>query len=346
MPVINQLTDLKIEILSRCPLRCVHCSSESSSDCNEFVTPSQVRSVISEFVRLDGKQIEVSGGEPLEHPNLLEILDIIRTENISTTVYTTGLLMTQGGGIRPIDDNFAAELRRRVRSLVFSLQAGEASIHDSFTGVTGSFEATLAAIKVCQAAGIDVALHFVPTQENYDSLPALILLMKRQRIERLSLLRFVPHGRGKGSSLALSMQQHIALREMVSNIASDKKINIRLGSPYSMLQTVDVPTCRAGVDRMLISPDGTAYPCDAYKGFRYEGDSFSNVYEVGLRVVWTKSLFFRHARKLARQVPKACRDCVHESYCHGGCPAQRAFEYSELKASHTDPCCLQFPRLF
>ena len=98
---------------------------------------------------------------------------------------------------------------------------------------------------------------------------------------------------------------------------------------------------------MLIAPDGTAYPCDAYKGFAFPGDAYLNVYHVGLEAVWTKSKFFKKARELARTLPKACRrDCEFEDMCHGGCPAQRAFEYGKLDSIHCDPCCLQCPTLF
>ena len=248
MAVTNQLTDIKLEILSRCPLRCIHCSSESSSDCDGFVTPSQVEKLIREFVMLDGKQVEVSGGEPLEHPDLLDILDIIRAENISTTIYTSGIRISKEGNITPIDGSLAIALKRHIRSIVFSLQAGEASIHDSFTGIPGSFEATLTAINACQTSGIDVNLHFVPTQANFNSLPSLISLMKKRQIRRISLLRFVPHGRGAGRSLALNSQQHNALKNMVDNLITEKEVRVRLGSPFSILQSVEVPACRAGIE--------------------------------------------------------------------------------------------------
>ncbi len=342
MAVTNQLTDLKLEILDRCPMRCVHCSSESSRDRTLFVSPSQVAEVMREFVLLDGKQVEISGGEPLEHPELLAILDVIRAENLATTIYTTGTRVTRDRSISPLDFAFAEELRHRTRSLVFSLQAGEAAIHDAFTEVPGSFEATIAAIQACQFVGIDVTLHCVPTQINFESLPALIDMMRTLRVRRVSLLRFVPHGRGIGHSLALNRQQHLALRAMVTSLASDNQVSIRLGSPYSILQRVDVPACRAGIDRMLIAPDGTAYPCDAYKGFVFPDDAFANVFAVGLETVWTRSAFFREAREYARKLPSECRDCAYEDTCHGGCPAQRVFQYGQFNLVHRDPDCLQY----
>jgi len=310
----------------------------------------KIERLVKEFLDLDGKQIEISGGEPIEHPNIFDILRLMHIKHISPSVYTTGIRMVDNV-LKPIDIVMAKKLSEYVRSLVFSIQGGDAEIHDSFTRMPGSFEATISAIKACKEAGIDnIFVHFVPTQLNYRSLPSLVSLLQKIKVGRVSLLRFVPHGRGYGSSLALNSSQNFELRNMIELI-SKKQVTVRLGTPYSIFQIEGIPYCHAGLDRMLVAPDGTAYPCDAYKGYAFPGDEYNNVYTVGLKKVWTKSKFFIIARRFTKRVPTQCKGCEFEDTCHGGCPAQRAFAYSignpdKLDAFHADPGCLQCPSLF
>jgi len=340
----NQLTELKLEILSQCPLNCVHCSSESTSERRELVDPAQIAKLVKEFISLGGNQIQISGGEPLEHPSILDILGILREENLAIILYTSGLRACNG--ITTIHPEMAMILKRHVRSVVFSLHGGGSEAHDAFTKTQGSFEATLESIAACRAASIDVAVHFVPTQANYQSLPELIHRLRKLKIKRISLLRFVPHGRGSASSLALNAEQLLELRSMVEELSEELSIYMRLGSPFSVLQTADVPTCHAGIDRMLVTPDGTAYPCDAFKGFPFD-DPCQNVYRDSLERVWKNSTFFKTVRRIERRLPTACTECTYQHSCHGGCPAQRAFEYGKLDDKiHPDPCCLKYPALF
>lgn len=333
-----KLSELKLEIISRCPLSCVHCSSESSPACSSVTDPQLIERLAREFVSLGGNQVRISGGEPLEHPDLHAILQILCNSGISVYLYTTGLRGNKPLSI--ISPKEAGEMKRLVNRMVFSVQGGSASIHNRFTGTPGSFEATVEAVSVCKSAGIDVAFHFVPTQANYQSLPELIALAKRLSVKSISLLRFVPHGRGTHNAdhLTLFGDQLLDLREMVLKL-SNSEVHLRLGSPYGILQLDCVPGCSAGIDRMLVSPDGTAYPCDAFKGFPV--DESTNVYELGLEQVWRQSSFFNKVRDSVYQLPGQCRSCMHQLTCHGGCPAQRAFAQMSLDNAQPDPCCLR-----
>lgn len=337
----NQLVELKLEIISRCPLACIHCSSESSPQRDEAVDPSLVQTLAQDFVSLGGNQVQVSGGEPLEHPELFDILGLLHAGNIAVIVYTTGI--RRDHGIESLTAKDVRKLRACLRSAIFSIHGGSAEVHDAFTQTPGSFDATVESIRLCKSVGIDVALHFVPTTANYRSLHDTVRLAERLGVKRLSLLRFVPHGRGlgQGATLALMRDQLREFREMVNDASQSFDIRLRLGSPFSVLQAASVPSCLAGIDRMLVSPSGDAYPCDAFKGFPIE-DKCRNVYEHGLENVWRNSSFLERVRQIARALPPSCQGCQHEDTCHGGCPAQRAFALGRLDDHHRDPCCLGF----
>lgn len=338
MDAMNQVSELKLEIISKCPQRCRHCSSESSPEAGQMADPALIEGIAGELIGLGGNQVALSGGEPLEHPELMAILRILRDENLAVLLYTTGLC--QRGSLHPLDVQEALDLRCFLRSAVFSLQGGSASVHDMLTGMAGSFDMTIESLRACKSAGIDVALHFVPTKLNYQDLPDLVALAERLGILRISLLRFVPHGRGASNSLdlVLTPDQLTELRSSVVQLSSER-VHLRLGSPFRIMSTTGVPACQAGIDRMLVTPDGKAYPCDAFKGFAVDDDC-QNVYTHGLTNVWRHSRYFRLVRDIVADVPDGCRGCYRQYYCRGGCIAQRALAYGSLNDCRPDPCCL------
>lgn len=332
----HRLRELKLEILSRCPLHCVHCSSDSSPERKEVLEPDLVPPLMRDFRSLGGESVAISGGEPLEHPHLLRILRAIADESIQTTLYTSG---TQGtDALIPISAEFAKSVKPLVATAVFSLQGATASEHDSFTGRSGSYETMLSSLAVCQDAGIPVSVHFVPTSANYRSLCEVIALLKQLRVPSISLLRFVPHGRGAQHAQALDVGQLLELRAIVDSFVEDPDIAVRIGSPFRILHHPSSPPCTAGIDRLLITPQGTAYPCDAFKGFTYE-DAYMDVFAVGLEAVWTRSGFLERVRSLVAVIPAECYGCEEAATCRGGCLAQRAFATNTLDCVHRDPDC-------
>lgn len=339
MDQIQRLAELKLEIISQCPLSCIHCSSDSSPSRTEMVDLAQIEGLVAEYAALGGRSLQISGGEPLEHPNLGAILQTLHRHDIATIVYTSGI--TGRDHLTPLNPNYASQLKPYLQGLVFSVQGGHATIHDSFTGAPGSFEATVESISICKAIGIDVAFHFVPTTANYRSLPELVRLAERLGVTRLSLLRFVPHGRGACSASRLSLDNAgmFELREMVRQLSSHGGVRIRMGSPFRVLMPESTPECNAGINRMLIAPDGTAYPCDAFKGFPINENV--NVYDLGIRHVWEQSSFFNRIRDIVRALPDACNHCGFADSCHGGCAAQRVFADMHIDSSRKDPGCLQ-----
>jgi len=295
-----------------------------------------------DFRTLGGESVAISGGEPLEHPELLSILEAVAGEGIQTTIYTSGTHIGDNERLRPVSVGFAKLLKPLIADAAISLQGATASEHDSFTGTPGSYEATLSSISACQEVGIPVSIHFVPTSTNYQSLPEVVALLKHLRVPQISLLRFVPHGRGTHNALALDVEQLVELRTMVDSFAEKDGATVRLGSPFRILHNPSSPPCTAGIDRLLITPEGTAYPCDAFKGFPYD-DAYRNVFATSLVAVWRQSLFLAHVRALTVEISAECRGCRHAADCRGGCLAQRAFSAGALDLVHRDPGCITPP---
>ena len=334
----SPLAELKLEITTRCPLQCQHCSSCAGPHGDVAVEPSVLEGVVKEFVALGGRRLMLSGGEPLAHPEWSAILAIIRRHEVAVSFYTTGICMPD---LTILSARDADRLHAMQVDAVFSLHGSSPETHDACTGISGSFTATHAAINRCRQAGLEVSLHMVPMPSNYRMLPEMMALAERWEVRSVSLLRFVPQGRGALAmyQLGLTPEQMCELRQLVVHVQQLSPVQLRLGSPFRLFHLPSIPACTAGIDRLLITPHGDAFPCDAFKGFPFV-DAVRNVYEYGLTKVWQQSNLLHRLRKIAHTLPTACQGCAYTQNCHGGCPAQRAYARGALDTCHRDPGCM------
>ena len=82
---------MQIFVTSACNLSCEGCFARNvMGGGKNYIKKSEYDSVVKDFVHKGGKQINILGGEPFLHPNLIELLDENRSYGIKTTIYTNG----------------------------------------------------------------------------------------------------------------------------------------------------------------------------------------------------------------------------------------------------------------
>jgi radical SAM protein with 4Fe4S-binding SPASM domain len=122
-------------------------------------------------------------------------------------ISTNGTLITQ---------ETARELKQIGLSYVGISLDGMEEINDRFRGVKGAFDAALAGIKNCQAAGIKVGLRFTINRFNVNEVPHIFDLLERMNIPRVCFYHLVYAGRG--SKLIKEDLSHTETREIVDLI--------------------------------------------------------------------------------------------------------------------------------
>lgn len=83
-------------ITEHCNLRCIHCDHASPLLPHRFIDPDQYHRDLEAIApALHTQEFNVLGGEPLLHPELLELLSLTRTSGVtdSITVVTNGTLL-------------------------------------------------------------------------------------------------------------------------------------------------------------------------------------------------------------------------------------------------------------
>jgi radical SAM protein with 4Fe4S-binding SPASM domain len=328
------LKEIKLELTYKCALRCVHCSSNGymSSDCE--MPYSVAVSILNQAIQMHVEQISFSGGEPLRWPGIHRIADICSSANINAQVYTSGYIGDYG-----VFDS----IRHGISTVIFSIYSAISDVHENVTAIKGSYSRTLSAIAKAKESGINVELHFVPLGINYDHLDNVIQFAKAMGISTISVLRFVPHGRGRDNpQIALNKEQNTILYNMINKNRST--INLRTGSPYNFLMINANPECNAGIDRLTITPDMHIYPCDAFKQVKAINivgtDEYSRLDKWTLDECWKSSHYLNMIRKYHLLPPDgSCNKCSCYNKCLGGCIAQKYIAYGYMTKG-PDPMCL------
>jgi radical SAM protein with 4Fe4S-binding SPASM domain len=337
---VNELREIKIELTQGCPLACVHCSTNSNRKQTSELPRHVVLRLLREAGELGVKRVVFTGGEPLIADSLFEAVKAASAKGISPTVYTSGVL---DNNLSPMSADLAAELvDAGVARFIFSVYSHRPEIHDSVTRY-GTHQATIEALQNAVDTRVPVEIHFVAMRRNFRDLPGVVLLADTANVARVSVLRFVPQGRGINliDRDDLTSEELHELAEMISSLrAHYSGVTIRAGSPFNILGIGNTP-CNAAQDVLIINHRGNIFPCDAFKKVDYYDDKFGSVLTASLRDVWVKSAFLNEVRSiLASGKGETCGACEWTRTCQSGCLAQKVIREGWATVRNPDPDCL------
>ena len=153
-------------ITTRCNARCVFCSirRKSGMDAHSADVLRHLKDLSSLGVRI----VDMTGGEPLLHPDLPLFLREAKRRGLKTTVTTNGILYPAR----------AEEIRGLVDWLHFSLDSIDAAEHDRIRGVR-CFDRVMESLAVAQRLGEDPDILFTVTPENHVRLEEMIDLARQ-----------------------------------------------------------------------------------------------------------------------------------------------------------------------
>jgi len=333
---LHKLKEVCLEITDICTMECMHCSGSCGLTAENTLSLAVVKRIIGDFAHMGGELLEISGGEPLMHPNLFEIIRRAKMNRLEAILYTSGMASDKHGREFSISSNLAAKLRRfGIDKVVFNLQGSSAEMHDSITQKKGSFKNVVHSIRTMKSLGCWVGVHFVPMKPNHLDLKHVIRLCHTLGVDEIGLLRFVPQGRGliNRGLLELSKRQFQEFMENVVELkASHENPKIRIGRPINFCPLIDTfvtrEECNAGITRCLISPEGNVVPCPAFK---QNGDYIAgNVKMDSLADIWRYSPKWGIFRQFDyTKMREPCRSCEHLHWCQGGCKAQRILAHKK-----------------
>jgi len=330
------LNELKIEVTRKCLFNCIHCSSHGGPGSTDELEFRRVEKLIDESSKLGVPKVVFSGGEPLVWQGILDVISHASELGIDTCIYTTGR-----HSIEDYENDFSKELKRtKLNRAIFSVYGRERA-YEKITRIAGSYQKTISTIKDYQDSGIKIELHFVPMMINFRELPYVVNLAKDLCINKLSILRFVPHGRGAllKNAMNLSGPEYLELRDEIrKSRQTTSSVEIRLGSPFNFLLLEKDVFCNAGINTLIITPDGLAYPCDAFKNYKLSDND--SIFFKSLEDIWNNSQLCQMTREyLSSEAYNECQQCLYFDLCKSGCLAQKVITNNSFKKDK-DPDCI------
>lgn len=259
------LSEISIEILQRCPNRCIYCSSHSNPQATHIISFEIIKNIIDDAKSLGCKTVCLSGGEPFLHPQILDIISYIAKQQLICYVYTSGIYM-KDEVYSSLPNEYIEAIRGMVDKAIFNVEADSSTLYDKIMGTdVGGFDMMKKSINDCVSSGLVVETHVVPMQVNFKHLKSIFEMCYQLGVSKVSILRLVLQGRAL-ENLSLVKFTGEDSREVTKQIKALKeayKGKVRTGLPYSDSNCRIY--CKAASDKINVRYDGNVYPCEVFK---------------------------------------------------------------------------------
>lgn len=259
------LSEISIEILQRCPNRCIYCSSHSNPQATHIISFEIIKNIIDDAKNLGCKTVCLSGGEPFLHPQILDIISYIAKKQLICYVYTSGIYM-KDEVYSSLPNEYIEAIRGMVDKVIFNVEADSSALYDQIMGTdVGGFDMMKKSINDCVSSGLVVETHVVPMQVNFKHLKSIFEMCYQLGVSKVSILRLVLQGRALEnlSLVKLSGKDNREVTKLIKALNESYKGKVRIGLPYSDSNCRIY--CKAASDKINVRYDGNVYPCEVFK---------------------------------------------------------------------------------
>jgi radical SAM protein with 4Fe4S-binding SPASM domain len=315
------LQSLYLHLTERCNLACPHCYLACPAPTDLPV--SLVLRSIEELAALGGSHLTASGGEPLLHPEIKEILRYAAAR-VQVQLLSNGTL---------IDQDLASFLAGEVNpGIQISLDGSTAALHDRLRG-PGTFRRVLRAIELLQAAGLGEQLTLSATimRPNLPDLPKIIDLAQTLGVPRVRFLPLRPAGRAREqwSSLGsgLGTKDYEQFFDYVAGLRGAEKLALEISCGLSgwllaLPGAAAADACWCSVGRQLVvGVDGTVFPCVLLMRPEF---SLGQIFHGSLGAMMRSATMAATVKALRARRLKIdrCSRCTWRNLCQSGCMGQ------------------------
>lgn len=334
-----QLKSIYYYISSRCNLKCRHCwinplqSSSSSLNHEDDLSLKQISDTIDQSKELGLKLVKLTGGEPFLRSDILKVIELIDSKQMTLHIETNGTLIDQ----EVID--LLKKVQKNNTGFFISISLdGSKEAHDDLRGVNGAYERTLKVIGELLNNGIKPQLIMSLYKKNSDDLKEVIKYAESSKAHSLKLNFINPVLRGemlKNSGEILDVEEILDIHHKVCvRNVYNTSLNIfsnvpPVFSPLSQIKNMG----RCGLHSIMgLLSNGDVSLCGV--GQHKKSLIVGNVKHQSVETLWNESGLFENLRE---QIPKdlkgICSRCVLKSFCLGCCRASSGIDEKNLTSS-------------
>ncbi len=304
-------------ITRECNLRCKHCySSATDSPHPEELSTGEAKRVIEDIAASGVRMLIFDGGEPLMRLDIYELVDFTRESGLYPLMITNATRLSSEAAKKLIKAGIIA--------LAISVHGATARIHDSFTGIEGSWNRTLLGIQNAHAAGIPFQINTCLHHDNVNQIDKIMDRANEWGAIAIEFSDYLPIGKGKENPelmLTPDMRQHVITKLIQRQLETDTLVYYCNAIPQLMAEVEKiVPSkervrfsrtcCDAALHRCSIFYEGTVYPCVMLQ------KKAGNIRTQSFQEIWRNSEVLKTLRNRDKLEGK-CKICDYRYICNG-----------------------------
>jgi radical SAM protein with 4Fe4S-binding SPASM domain len=308
-----------IVLTNKCNINCIYCYGNYKSNNKDFIDSNKIDELFKKLVSKGISDIELTGGEPLMHPNFKYILRTALEYFNSVSILSNGVLF----------DNETLDIIIKNKDKIaiqISIDGCTEETNSLVRGAANTWAKTLHNIKALTQIGVKLRIAYMLTRENLFELKATFEMMKGIGVKLVALS--IVHGLGRGSNLKYSDGHALNFTKSpdfveFSTILNDVAINYSdMMTNYSKIKEkfpnyfIDANNCGTGWNICSIYPNGDVYSCQL---LGKDGPKLGNIFDDEIESIFNNNTacdFFRKFRKIGNEI--SCKGCNYEEYC-GSC---------------------------
>ncbi len=311
------------EIIRQCNLSCNYCYMNASPAIPSELDGSLIIRCLHDLARMGIPRIQITGGEPLLHPDFLLIFESALSLFPVITLSTNATLF-KPSLIEKIKELLIRYKQRPLQGFLIQITLdGPEQIHNQIRHSTSAFSSTIEAIKALASADMNVKVTTTLNSKNWFCIEETIQIAKSAGAKLYSLGQITEMGRA-------AQKDSIPEATMTSVYQSFQQWKRQYESPTFKIQWIDekeekqiksaskTSNCGLGTQFVSITGDGNVTPCLMLR------KSIGNIREHSVDEILTneKSRFFENLRtpssdncNLCEQKPH-CQQCIATALEH------------------------------
>ena len=302
------------------------------------------KKLIDDIAELDPPIFIFTGTDPLSRPDIYELVEHAAGKGLHPA-------MTFGATPLLNRDSLLSLKRAGLRRVALSLDGPTPALHDSVTGVTGSFARTLDAMYWANYMGLPVQINTTVSRQNIAELENILSVIRYFSIVTWNLSFVVPGGRKEAADVPSPEEFENAFAR-IYRLAQDVPFKVKTSEAqhyrrYLLQQRRHKNPAEApdqGVPGILPINEGKAFMFISHTGEVQPSEflplSAGNVRSANVGDIYRNSELFLDLRNTDNLGGK-CGDCEFREICGGS----RARAYALTgDAFAEDPSCAYIPR--
>lgn len=296
---------INVELTTYCPYRCPQCYKSNTIVKKNEIDFALYKKIIDDAMQMGAKKVLLSGGEPITHSKLFEIIEYTNKQGLAT------FLSTSGYGI---NDSIIQQLK----------ESGLVSLYVSLNGSTESINAlsrdgfcdAIRALRLSAKYGLETRINWVARKDNYKDFAGLITMAEELHVKQIDILKY------KSTNPLVYWKHCLAKPEIqeVIRIVNNYEGNVRIAIEscyYELKNTGGVISgsrllcgCSAGKYSIAVDSYGRYSPCTHAEEKYFEEH---NKYK-SLSDYWQNSRILKRIQE--NSIDNGCATCEYRKTCH------------------------------